>query len=143
MEKAIIKRIDATLDCIIENYCSVSRYGDGEFTIIQGNSNRLQEKNEELGKRLTQILLVPATCHIVCSSDIFGNQKNLKDSSRAYNKGLLRIERKSWLKLFDINRIYYNSFLYYNMFEDKTPCSRLVEKCKKTEIKCFADRRNI
>lgn len=39
-KKPKVKSIDETLDYINKNHCSVSRYGDGEFTIMLGR-NRL------------------------------------------------------------------------------------------------------
>ena len=37
-KKPIVKSIDETLDYINEHHCSVSRYGDGEFTVILGKN---------------------------------------------------------------------------------------------------------
>ena len=109
--KPKIKSIDETIDYILNNQCSVSRFGDGEFAIIQGNYNGFQEKNGELGNRLAEILIAPINNHIVCLPDVFGNQKGLKNSSKEFNNGLLRIERRAWIKLLNINRQYYNADL--------------------------------
>ncbi len=131
--KPKIKSIDETIDYILNNQCSVSRFGDGEFAIIQGNYNGFQEKNGELGNRLAEILVAPVNNHIVCLPDVFGNLKGLKKSSKEFNNGLLRNERRAWLKLLNIDRQYYNAFFTrcYNMFEDKTQCRKWFSKNKK------------
>lgn len=132
-KKPIIKSIDETLDYIVENHCSVSRFGDGEFAIIQGNSNGFQNENNELGARLAKILIEPIDNHIVCLPDIFGNMDNLRDSSKLYSNGLLGKERRAWLNLLDLERVYYNAFFTrcYNMFEDKSRCPVWFKKNKK------------
>ena len=135
-KKPKIESIDETLDYIYENKCSVSRFGDGEFAIISGNSNGFQKRDEELGIRLAEILKNPIEDHIVCLPDIFGDMKDLKNSSREFNNGLLGKERRKWLKLIDLNRTYYNTFFTrcYNMFEDKSNAIGWFEKNKKIWI---------
>lgn len=132
-KKPKIKSIDETLDYINEHHCSVSRFGDGEFAIIQGNYNGFQNYNSELGKKLSIILTNPIENHIVCLPDIFGDQDGLKSNSKIFNNGLLDNERRAWLNLLDINRVYYNAFFTrcYNMFENKSNSERWFNKNKK------------
>ena len=72
----------------------------------------------------------------MCLPDIFGDMKDLKNSSREFNNGLLGKERRKWLKLIDLNRTYYNAFFTrcYNMFEDKSNAIGWFEKNKKIWI---------
>lgn len=67
---------EETIKYIIDNDCSVSRFGDGEFQMIQhylerGNKDNFevdsfQEYSERLGKRLLEVISTPADGHIVC-----------------------------------------------------------------------------
>lgn len=82
--------------------------------------------------RLAEILKTLISNHIVCLPDIFDKQEGLKESSKKYNNGLLIKERRRWLGLIDLDRIYYNAFFSrcYNMFEDKQNCGKWFEKIK-------------
>lgn len=132
-KKPIVKTIDETLDYIIDNKCSVSRFGDGEFTVIQGNGNGFQYADEKLGEKLAHILKSNTENHIVCISDVFGDLGYMKESSYIFHKGLLNTERKAWLNLLNKDKVYYNAFFTrsYNMFRDKSLCGQWFEKIKK------------
>lgn len=53
-----IKSIEETINYIIENKASVSRYGDGEFKLINGLDIAFQKNNNELQKKLASVLKV-------------------------------------------------------------------------------------
>ena len=127
-----VKSIDETLDYILEKKCSVSRYGDGEFAVIIGNSNGFQTINDELGSRLKLVLQNEIDNHIVCLPDIFESLDGLRPESVLFNRQVLGMERRKWLDVIPSDRIYYNTFFTrcYNMFVDKTPCKRWFDKNK-------------
>lgn len=132
-KKPIVKSIDETLDYINEHHCSVSRYGDGEFTVILGkNCTEYQKYDVELGRRLKKIIESPIQNHIVCLPGIFGDLSFLKESSLEFNKGMIAGAGRKWLEFIPKGRIYYNSFFTrcYNMFADKANCQRWFEKNK-------------
>ena len=56
--KIILKiySINDTLDEIIINNKSISRFGDGEFSLMYGENNLFQEYNKSLKKKLIKIL---------------------------------------------------------------------------------------
>ena len=56
---------DETLDEIINNKCSVSRFGDGEFSLIYGESLKFQPANKEISEKLKEILNSDSENHIV------------------------------------------------------------------------------
>ena len=132
-KKPIVKSIDETLDYINEHHCSVSRYGDGEFTVIlRVNCAGYQMYNVELGNRLREIIESPIDKHIICLPDIFGDLSFLKKSSLKFNKGMIAGAGREWLDFIPKDRVYYNAFFTrcYNMFADKTNCPRWFEKNK-------------
>lgn len=132
-KKPIVKSIDETLDYINEHHCSVSRYGDGEFTVMLGvDCTGYQMYNAELGERLREIIESPIEKHIVCLPGIFGDLSFLKESSLKFNKGMIAGAGRKWLDSIPKDRVYYNTFFTrcYNMFADKANCPRWFEKNK-------------
>ena len=76
---------DDTLDRILTTGCSVSRFGEGELRVIAGGGNGLQQPDEELGRRLEEVLQAPETpgC-LVCLPEPFLRMKDLKLKSRSF-----------------------------------------------------------
>ncbi len=61
-----------TINHILKNECSVSRFGDGEFNMIQGRGNGFQQYHPKLAKRLKEILMTNSSeKHIVCIPQTF------------------------------------------------------------------------
>ena len=56
-KKPIVIDVDKTIDKIINDKCSVSRFGDGEFSLIYGESLKFQINSPEISKRLREILI--------------------------------------------------------------------------------------
>lgn len=130
--KPKVHSIDYTIDYIIQNHCSVSRYGDGEFSVIVGNGNGFQKYDAKLANKLSYILTSKSDNHIVCICDVFGNLNFLKDDSIEFNNGLLNTKRIKWIKLLSKDKEYYNTFFTrpYNMFRDKSNSARWFSKIK-------------
>ncbi len=73
---------EETIDYLIKNKFSISRFGDGEFTLINNGSIGFQKANKQLSERLTEILLsddkniciaLPyGMCHTTSLSNDFG-----------------------------------------------------------------------
>ena len=51
-----IKSPDDTIEKIVNDNCSIARFGDGEFDMICGVGMKYQKYNKELAKRLKQVL---------------------------------------------------------------------------------------
>ena len=91
---ADILNYDESIDYIIENKCSLCRFGDGEFNLINGGNLSFQTYSPLLAKRLKEILM---SCF-----DSPTNNKNIKVA---------------------INRVYYNfsdwdNLVFPKFFED-------------------------
>ena len=54
---ANVLNYDESIDYIIENKCSLCRFGDGEFNQIMGGSEPFQKNNPALTQRLKEILM--------------------------------------------------------------------------------------
>lgn len=131
--KPQVVSIDDTIDYILKNRCSVSRYGDGEFSVMIGYGNGFQTQDAMLSNRLREIIKSNLDHHIVCIGDIFGSMSSLKKESREFNDGLLNLHREDWLALLNRHKTYFNAFFTrpYQMFADKSNSKRWFEKCKK------------
>lgn len=131
--KPQVVSIDDTIDYILKNRCSVSRFGDGEFSVMIGYGNGFQTQNAMLSNRLCEIIKSNLDHHIVCIGDIFGNMSLLKEESREYNNGLLNLHRADWLAFLNHHKTYFNAFFTrpYQMFANKSNSKRWFEKCKK------------
>ena len=125
-----VRSIDETLDKIIADKCSVSRFGDGELDVCIGGQYGYQSANAALAKRLREILCSNLPGHMVCIINIFGDLSYLKKESIEYETGLLKKFRRKWCALLDKSKTYYNSYIVrcYNMFADKSPCAGWFEK---------------
>ncbi|WP_119008222.1 GT-D fold domain-containing glycosyltransferase [Vibrio superstes] len=89
---------------ILSKSRSISRFGDGEFLIMNGGSIGFQEKNKKLAERLQEVLLSNEVGHICCIPGSFSSLKDYKFKNKIFwiycvgkNKELLR-------KLYDVKR---------------------------------------
>lgn len=101
--------INETLDLIILNRSSFTRFGDGEFNLISLKKIGFQEGNQLLASRLKEILVSNETNCLIC---VPGSLESLKGYSLSS-------------KLIFIHLIanYYNNYKEYLLFNKKYPNS--------------------
>lgn len=76
---------DETLNYILKNRVSVSRYGDGELGIMRNYNIGFQQSTTELKRRLTEIASTPSQRHICCIPyPIAKIESNLKKQSKVW-----------------------------------------------------------
>lgn len=51
-----VNSIDNTIDCLVENELSLSRFGDGEYNLLLGNSIAFQKTSQLIQERLREVL---------------------------------------------------------------------------------------
>ena len=69
-----VASIDETIRIIIEDQCSVSRFGDGEMLLTNPDKEiGFQKGNVLLAQRLKEVLTSHEEGHLVCISDTFEN----------------------------------------------------------------------
>lgn len=120
---------DKTLEKIIEDRCSVSRYGDGEFDLIKGKSIIFQPCSRELRKRLKEIIKSSNEKHIVCIPDIFNDNTRLNERSRNYWENYLKLNRNKIYRSIDIQKKYYDS-LVTRLYMDLDDKSKVIDRFK-------------
>jgi len=117
-----VKTTDESLNEIVKNKCSVSRFGDGEFSLMSGKNILFQPYSREIGLRLKEILKSNYKNHEVFIPNIFSNLDLLTDKSRKYWIGYLNLNRYKIYKLLKKNKIYYDSLVtrLYMDYKDKS-----------------------
>lgn len=106
--------VEDTCKRIIEDRCSLSRYGDGEFEIILGHAKDIYQGNDEnLSRRLREILISNLYGHMVALADDYGAMtKVLREENRfAIRRHMTEEKRKVYYALLDMNKQYYNAYI--------------------------------
>lgn len=127
-----IATIDETLEEIINNRKSIARFGDGEFSTIEGRIRHhfQNERDEELGYQLKKVLTSNNSSLLVAIADNYGDLSKYSVQTRreirAYMTPEVRLEQ---LSLLDRNRKYYNAYItrpyvIYDENEQKNAKSR-------------------
>jgi len=132
-----IKTVDETLDKILRDKCSLARFGDGEFSIMNGGRINFQNRSPELASRLKEVIASDVPNLLIAVPPAFGSLHNyLPEVTKFWRKWMSR-KRKMAYSYLDMNRVYYNAFFtrVYIMF-DKTDelyeyCGDYFEKIKK------------
>lgn len=128
-----IKSIEETIEFIIDNKCSVSRFGDGELSIINGMDIAFQPQSKELSNKLKYILKSNDKGIIICLPGPLNNLDDLEDESKLFWKENLKTGRLSWIKNINLHKTYYNTQMTrpYMDFKDKDNAKIIFYKLKK------------
>lgn len=128
-----VKNIDETIEEIIKHNYSVSRYGDGEFTLMKGKDLRFQKYEYNLELRLKNIIKSNYKSHIVCIPDVFRNTEQLSIHTLKYWRKFLNLNRSKIYKMIDMEKLYYNSFVtrLYMELNEKDKANDRFKKIKK------------
>ncbi|WP_289396337.1 SP_1767 family glycosyltransferase [Bacillus cereus] len=128
----IVKTVDETLDYIIDNNCSVSRFGDGEFALINRENLIFQPYSKELKDRLDEVIKSNKMGHLVCIPNVFGNLNWCTDKSRGYWEKYLELNRSRIYKSIRMNKEYYDALVtrLYIDHQDKSMVGFRFDKMK-------------
>jgi len=84
-QKYEIKNFDETIDEIVSNKKSISRFGDGEFHLLTNERGIFfQQLNQKIAIRLNEVLNSNLPNHLVCIPSNFNTQKNLKRQAKIH-----------------------------------------------------------
>ena len=106
-----IRSIEETLDKIINEKCSISRFGDGEFNCINCKRIAYHDPSEALSKRLKEVLSSDLPNLLIGLSDCFGSLDCYVPYAQKFWRKHMSKKRKMIYSYLDMNRIYYNAFL--------------------------------
>ena len=131
-----------TLQVISRDKLSVSRFGDGEFSVMHhADSSRFQDRNPALTKKMEEVLTVPISKHLVCIPYFMRNRSPYRFHTRFFVQGfLLKHFNKDVRPFLRTDYQYGDSQFtrFYMMMEDKSKTAEIVEK-----IKSLWDKRDI
>lgn len=129
-----IKSIEDTIIHIVENRCSVSRFGDGELQIILGNGIRFQDRNLKLQNKLKEVIKSDESNHIVTLPDVFTKERlNLRtEENQKFWIKHLDVHRKDWYKNILKDKVYYNTALsrFYIPIKNKENSKKYINLLK-------------
>ena len=109
--KPKIMTIEESLKYLIDNKCSLSRFGDGEMKIIMGKDLTFQQYSPELSHRLTEVLKSKEENFKVGLPDVFGSLRGIKYVDREFWEKNMKLYREDWYKFLDKKTKYINSFI--------------------------------
>ncbi|SEW09076.1 SP_1767 family glycosyltransferase [[Clostridium] fimetarium] len=107
-----VMSIEETVEAIVSNKLSVSRFGDGEFRMMFDiNGPLFQNAIPELAEKLRMIVKSNLDNHMVAIHDIYGMFTNVKSYVCDYYRQYLNYNRKQEYIMLDMGKKYGNSFV--------------------------------
>lgn len=130
-----IRSSEEALYRVIVEHKSMCRFGDGEFEIIAGRKRPdFQLPDEQLGKRLREVLMGENAHVLTCIADNYGSLEvytdNAANAIRAYMTDKVRREH---MELLDPKREYFDAYVSrpYIIYKDKKRAETLFSLWKK------------
>ena len=122
-----------SIERIINENCSVCRYGDGEIALILGGSINFQKANPILAERLRETLKSNEKNLMVCIPDVFSNLNKYTEEFKEFWVNSLRYDRLKWYNLINRKNTYHDALLsrFYTSLNDKNASKHMFEKIKK------------
>lgn len=132
-QKHIVYSIEDTIKKIIDNRCSVARFGDGEMMILTGKSISFQKYDQNLKNKLVEVIISNHDNFLICIPDVFNGMEKYNFNAREFWKLHLMEYRDEWIKMFNPEKKYYNAFIsrLYNDYKNKNNCEQWFFKIKK------------
>lgn len=127
-----VASIDQTIEKIVRDKCSVSRFGDGELLLTDCRAIGFQKGDKKLAERLKEVLVSNEENHLVCISDAFYDLFRYNRKARRFWRTHFYIYGKLWDKYLTTNKLYYNTFLTrpYMDFASKEECGKWFTNLK-------------
>lgn len=133
LPKPQIVNTKETIEYIINHKVSVSRFGDGEFTMVLVKSIGFQSYNRLLMQKLRKILIADTPNHITCLPITLVSTTSFNEKASKYWKGYLEQNYSSIIKYLRLDRVYYDSLVTRPYIDnlDKSAASEHFELLKK------------
>jgi glycosyltransferase family protein len=127
---------EQTIEKIIKEKCSVSRFGDGEFhLLIKSKDLKFQKRSNGLSLRLKEILSSDEEGLVVCIPKIFSSSDlSIRTSeSRKYWRDHVANYRLLWYRYLNLNQTYYNASFTRNYIavKDKSKTEAYFKKVQR------------
>ncbi len=137
-DRTLLKRLkimssQETVDYILDNHCSVCRFGDGEFDVMGGGKNGFQDTDLKLADRLKCVITSNNKSVLLCIPKTFNDRKNIKIKSVNYILSILIGLRDRIFPFLSTDYTYgdANFSRFYMMKRDKSNVPAYVLQLKK------------
>ena len=122
-----------TIDVIVKNRCSVSRFGDGEIKLVAGRDISFQTAQPMLRQKLQSVLGSNDDRLLVCIPNAFESLCHFTEVDALYWKNHLSRYRKHWYRFTLKNKVYGNAFIsrVYMCFNEKERAQAYFDALKK------------
>ena len=130
-----IAPINETLDLIINKKCSIVRFGDGEFGLIDKHRfHKFQKNDDRLAERLAEVLDSNEEGCLVAIADNYGSLGKMTDKgAESIRMYMTSGAREIQMRLLNLDRKYHNAYLTrpYIYFKDKENAGKRFNDIKK------------
>jgi glycosyltransferase family protein len=132
----IIKSADETLDKILQDKCSLSRFGDGEFGAMNSSRIHFQNPSPRLTRHLKEVIASKNPNLLIGLPDCFGSLDNYQPPVADFWRKWMSQKRQMAYSCLDMNRVYYSAFFtrIYMLFnktdEHYKNCEKYFAKIK-------------
>lgn len=128
-----IMDMQKTLEYVKSRQISVARFGDGEIDLMTGHSIPYQDYDEDLAKRLKQIITMPDNDRfLVCLPDVFDRRERYNFACNTFWDGHLKRYENFYNEIVISEKLYGSTFLSrpYIDLEDKSKSGEHFQNLK-------------
>lgn len=131
-----IATVDQTLDRLIQDKCSLSRFGDGEFVLMEGGRIKYQPRCPQLATRLKEVIASDNPKLLIALAPCFGALLNYLPPVADFWIKCMSRKREMMYSYLDMEKVYYDAFVsrvYMQAIktdEHYKRCSEFYEKVK-------------
>jgi glycosyltransferase family protein len=128
-----IMNTEETVNYILQHRCSVSRFGDGEFFVMDGGGNGFQHPDERLRQRLIDVFQTRDERLLVCIPYTWKSQENLKHTVKVFYTRFLLRNNSYIFKWLDYQYVYGDTLFsrFYMDYKDKSLSRQRINLIKK------------
>lgn len=129
-----IESPESTINKIVNENCSIARFGDGEFDMICGTGMNYQKYDSGLAEKLKEVLNSQESKLLIGINNIIDLKysKKYNDFANNFWKKWLKNNKFKLLKLLSKNKQYYSSNItrFYIDYKDKSFVGDYIKKLK-------------
>lgn len=124
---------ESSLNIIIEKKYSISRFGDGEFNLMRGESLGFQRADATLARRLHDVLISQVNGLEIGLPDVFGDLSLYEVKPARFWKSYMGMHRGEMVSMIDRNRTYLNTNMtrFWTGYKDKNKVKQIISLYKK------------
>ncbi len=130
-----IKSGEEAVQRIIDERCSISRFGDGEFELMAGRVRpRFQQPDERLALRLKEVLHSNRDNLLIAIADTYGALDQYEGKAAEVIREYMTPEVRDYhYSVLDKDRVYYDTYLSrpYIIYKDKSSAKHKFEQIKR------------